>query len=225
MKSKVQEKQKSIEMRRKGASYKEILEHVDVSKSTLSNWLKDLPLTEDEKDVLKKRTDSNISRGRIKAASANRQNRLIREQLEFTEAQKEFDKYKDDPMFIAGVALYWAEGAKRSSNFRFINSDPDMICFMVLWIKRYMYVNEENMKCRLYLHAPYAHEEWETYWSELTHIPSSRFQKSIYKPSGLKVKKRPNYKGCLVVELSGVRFLWRMKFFQSMLVASSRKKL
>jgi orotate phosphoribosyltransferase-like protein len=52
MKKLVQEKEKAVELRRKGLSYKEILKQVPVAKSSLSLWLKDLPLTKDEKTVI-----------------------------------------------------------------------------------------------------------------------------------------------------------------------------
>ena len=225
MNKKVQEKKKAIEMRKKGCSYKDILQEVDVAKSTLSNWLKNFPLTDDEKSVLKKRRDANISWGRIRAASVLRNNRLKREQKELCIAKDIFELHRNDPFFTTGIALYWAEGGKRSGDFRFTNSDEDMIYLMVLWINKYLNVPKEEIKCRLYLHAPYVHENLEQYWSSKIGISLHNFGKSIHKPPGLGIKKRPNYKGCLVLRLRGVYLLWRMKFFKELLVASLKEKI
>jgi len=52
MNAKVQEKEMAVKLRRDGYSYNDILGVVSVAKSTLSNWLKDLPLTENEKKML-----------------------------------------------------------------------------------------------------------------------------------------------------------------------------
>lgn len=211
-------KDKAIALRKKGLSYKDILKEVPVAKSTLSNWLSDLPLTESEKHLLKDRQNSNISRGRIRAASALRDRRLERDEITLKEAQIRFKELKDDPFFQTGIALYWAEGAKRNSFFAFTNSDPDMMKVMVKWIERFLNVDKNKIRARLYLHKPYMHEECESFWSKEIEIPIQNFGKTVIKPTGLQIKKRPNYKGCLRLELGEVRYLRIMKFWQQMLI-------
>lgn len=219
MRALVQEKEKAIGLRKKGYSYKEILKDVPVAKSSLSLWLKDLPLTHAEKQVLKKRKDSNISHGRIKAASAHRQNRLEREKLIFEEAKIEFKRFVGDPLFHTGIALYWAEGAKRSNMFQFSNSDPEMMKVMIFWVEQFLDRKRKNMFARLYMHKPYIHEEWEKYWAQEINISIKNFKKTTYKPTGLLVKKRPNYKGCLRLELpKSTKDFKKIVFWCNMLV-------
>ncbi|MEK7178875.1 MAG: hypothetical protein AAB727_01300 [Patescibacteria group bacterium] len=201
MKLKVREKQEAVTLRRSGYSYNDILKKIPVAKSTLSLWLKDLPLTKEEKQYLKKRKDSNINRGRIKAATAHRRNRIEKEKLIREEAKKEFKKFIKDPLFHTGVALYWAEGTKRGDMFQFSNSDSAMTHIMLCWIEKFLKRKRSEIFARLYMHKPYAHEEWEKYWAKEINIPLENFKKTVFKPTGLLVKKRPNYKGCLRVEL------------------------
>jgi len=52
MKSKSEQYQKAVELRRNGWSYKEIQKNVKVAKSTLSYWLKDIPLSDDHRKRL-----------------------------------------------------------------------------------------------------------------------------------------------------------------------------
>lgn len=217
---KVREKEKAVELRKSGFSYKDILNVVPVAKSSLSLWLKDLPLTNEEKDSLEKRKDSNISKGRIKAATANRRNRLNRERKQFLEAKDEFNVFKNDPYFVIGIALYWAEGSKRDTAFHFVNSDYTMIKFMIVWILKYLSVPKNSIYLRLHLHSTYAHENCEEFWSEKTGIPLEFFKKTIYKQNTSLVKKRPNYKGCMRIELTkSMVFLRKMQFWQKLLVA------
>ena len=201
MKSKVQYKTRAIELRRSGLSYRDILKELPVAKSTLSVWLKDLPLTTDEKRYLKTRTDANISRGRIRAASAHRLNRLERDKELRLIAEQEFATHRSDPLFFVGVALYWAEGAKRSDSFHFMNSDVDMVKVMLAWLEKFPGIERHELRYRLYIHKPYEFEHCEEYWSEKANIPRDCFVKTIYKPTGLLIKKRPNYKGCLRIEV------------------------
>ena len=224
MKILVQEKKRAIELRQSGKSYRDILAEVYVAKSTLSMWLKDLPLTKTEKAALKNRKNDNISRGRIKAAAANHSRKLARDAVVFQEAKEEFSEKVCNPFFAVGIALYWAEGAKRNWGFGFVNSDGDMMRIMVLWIEEFLRFPKERIRARLYAHKIYASEDCEKYWSEITGIPLANFRKTIYKPTGLLVKKRPNYKGCLRIELDKASYLRKMIFWQQMLIGVYGKR-
>lgn len=214
----VQEKQRAIELRRKGYSYRDIMQEVDAAKSSISLWLQRLPLTKDEKKHLKSRRNSNISQGRIKAGAALHAKRLERDKVLFEETRIEFEQYKHTPLYFVGIALYWAEGAKRSSSFSFTNSDSDMVNVMLSWIERFWKIPRSSIKMRLFSHKPFAHEHCEEKWAKELNIPLSNFNKTIYKPSGLLVKKRPEYKGCLRVELGKTTNLRKMQFLQNMLL-------
>ncbi|HRH24262.1 MAG TPA: helix-turn-helix domain-containing protein, partial [Candidatus Paceibacterota bacterium] len=90
--AKVQEKTKALQLRRQGYSYQDILKEVKVSKSSLSLWLNELPLTNEEESFLKTRKDSNISRGRIRAAVSNRMRRVVRDGFITRDAKREFEE-------------------------------------------------------------------------------------------------------------------------------------
>ena len=134
MQKKVLQKAMAIRLRKAGYTYREILEKVPASKSSISVWLQDAPLTDAEKATLKKRRDDKISTGRIRAAASLRTARLDREADLHKRAEKTFQVYKHDELFRVGISLYWAEGAKRGSSFSFINSDPDMVVLMLGWM-------------------------------------------------------------------------------------------
>lgn len=225
MKALVQEKAYAIRLRKKGYSYRDILKEVPVSKSSLSLWLKDLPLTAKEKRSLRKRCDANVARGRIRSAAANKQARIQRQKTIVKAAKQEFSKFKSEHLFQVGIALYWAEGAKRSDMFHFMNSDVDMIKLMLLWLYHYAGLSKQHLGYRLYIHKPYQHEECEHWWAQNLDISDEQFKKTIIKPSGIGVKKRPNYRGCIRVEVPCSTILLRkMKIWQSMLVEEYKKQ-
>ena len=225
MKKLVHERKLAEDLRRKGLSYKEIIAKVPVAKSTLSSWLKPMPLSQYEKKVLRKRVYSNISKGRAKAAATNRKNRLQREKIVFDAAKREYDKYASEPLFATGVALYWAEGAKRQSMFHFMNSDEKMIETMLCWLEKYNNLYRKDLYFRLFLHLPYKDENWEQWWAKELGVPLSNFKKTIIKPSGLGVKKRPSYKGCLRVEVPKSKsLLFKTKVWIKMMVDDYKKR-
>ena len=222
MKRLVQEKEKALDLRRKGYTYQEILKEVKVSKSSLSLWLMNMPLTDIEKHALKKRRDDNISRGRIRAAGSHHMRKVIREGFLMKDAKKEFGVMSKDPLFHIGIALYWAEGAKRNPYFAFTNADPDMVNLMLRWAKKFLKIMDEEVALRLYLHTAYMHEDCKGFWSQKTGIPLTNFKKTAIKPTVSLSKKRPGYMGCARLELYKVAYIQRMKHWQKMLVERYR---
>lgn len=224
MKALVREKEKAIALRKKGLSYKDILKQVPVAKSSLSLWLKDLPLTEAEKKVLKKRNDANISVGRIRAGAVLHQNKLDRDQALLEEAKITFEKYKHNVLFHTGLALYWAEGAKRNEQFLFMNSDEAMIRTMLIWLESFTENTRIELGYRLFIHRPFARDNWEAWWQKYLGVTEKQFKKTILKPTNLGVKKRPNYKGCLRVEVPrSTDLLTKVKFWMKMQIEYHNK--
>lgn len=219
MKSLVQEKAQAIRLRQKGYTYKEILAVVPVAKSSLSMWLKGLPLTREEKSALKLRTNGQINRGRIKVAGIMRSRRLVREKEQLQMAREIFVQHSQDPLFHSGVALYWAEGGKRTNQWQFMNSDHAMLRVMIVWLVKYTGTAECDIRFRLYVHKAYQTDDVISWWSNKLLIKQEQFLKTIVKPSGLGVKKRLNYRGCLRIEVrSSKSLLNQMRFWQKMIV-------
>ena len=140
------------------------------------------------------------SQGKIKAAAALRENKRKRRKQEFKQAQSEFENFSNESFFFTGIALYWAEGNKRADRFLFMNSDAEMIRFMITWCMRYFSLEKNAIYVRLHLHGSYAHENCERFWHTKTGIPWSNFMKIVYTPESKKYKKRPEYKGCARLE-------------------------
>jgi hypothetical protein len=55
-----------------------------------------------------------------------------------------------DPEFAAGCMLYWAEGSKTHNVARLSNSDPEVVRFLVNFLRRHFAVDDE---CRVSVHG------------------------------------------------------------------------
>ena len=218
MKSRVQDKQKAIELRKQGYSYTEIMNQVSVGKGTLSSWQRLLDLSDEQLLDLERRSKDKRDKGRSKAVLVNRAKRFSRVELAEKEALQEFESYKDDSRFIVGLSLYWAEGTKRDGSVSFINSDPDMVVFMIEWVEKFLKIDRNSLKFRLFIHLPYKNENLESFWSEKIGIEKRYFQNTIYKPTMHNVKKRPNYKGCFRFYYSKIHDLRKIIMWQKLLV-------
>ncbi|HBM45538.1 MAG: hypothetical protein UT05_C0010G0030 [Parcubacteria group bacterium GW2011_GWF2_38_76] len=216
MKSLVHLKNKARRLRTLGYSYNEIINIIPVSKSSLSIWLRNLPLTKEQYSFLEKQLENKQISARMRAALTNREKRRIRDEQTLARATSTFARYKNEPLFIAGVLLYWAEGTKKDTVFSFINSDPSMVKMMLKWIKKYLGKTENDMRIRLFIHKIYSHENCENYWSKIINIPKDKFKKTIYKANVHLEKKNPNYKGCLRICVGGVEELRKTLYWQKL---------
>ncbi len=202
MKIRLQERILARELRIQGFSFSEIIERIpNLSKGTLNGWLKDIELTDEQRDRLLLKIKNGADKGRLKGAFTNHQKRIeITEQI-MTFAKNESKEKLNDTFFTAGIMIYWAEGDKTSQErVAITNSDPIMIQFMMDWFRKVCEVPESKFKIALSIMTLHDKVEAEKFWSRLTKVPLTRFHKTRIKPTLLKGKRNPSYMGtCRVV--------------------------
>jgi hypothetical protein len=120
------------DLRRLGLSYGEIRELIDVKKSTLATWCRDIALSESQKQAILERTGSR--RGIPVDTQWRRREEVQRLQQE---AGEEVARLVLQPGWVAGVVLYWAEGNKTQSNLGLANSDARIIRLFIDWCRQY----------------------------------------------------------------------------------------
>lgn len=72
-----------------------------------------------------------------------------------------------------------------------------MIAMMVQWLEKYLNIAPDDLRCRLYIHSPYADEECEEYWARIVGKPDASSIRTTYKPTAHNFKRNKEYKGCL----------------------------
>lgn len=210
MKLRLEDKQKAIELRIQGKSYGQIRSIIpNLSKSTLSGWIKNIKLTPQQEGRLKKNIKKITYNARVKSAWTKKENKKKKIERIFQLCNKEFSGLSKNVLFLLGIVLYWAEGNKKTPMFQFTNSDPHAVRLMLNWLTGIAKIPKEKIKIRLYIHKVYSHENCERYWSGVTKIPVNKFQKTIYKPTIHKRKKNPEYKGCIQLRVLESKFYWK----------------
>ncbi len=203
-------KHQAIALRSEGKTLSEIQVSIgQIPKSTLSTWLKGIELTDDQRSRIRILATHAGSAGRQKGAWVNQQKRILRlAELEKI-ATSEYSSHLSNKLFAPGLALYMAEGTKKTEAFVFMNSDIRLVELMILWTNQIGGIKKESLKFRLYIHELYKQENCEDFWIERLHINKTQLQKTIYKPTGRAYKKNPNYKGCLRLEVPGSDLYWK----------------
>ena len=217
----LEDKSYAIKLRKEGDSYSEIIAKIpNLSKSTLSGWLKYIELTPKQLEILEKKSAVGRARARWKASITHRDRRIQRTKQTINQAEGQVPELLNNPLFLLGTTLYWCEGTHKSNDFSFINSDVFIIKAMIKWLDEICGIHKKELKLRLYIHEIYAKEKPEEFWSNELNIPISRF-KITYKPTTHKIKKNSDYKGCLRIRCGGVelfrKFLgWRNGVIKSL---------
>ncbi|MDO8520367.1 MAG: hypothetical protein Q7T11_09455 [Deltaproteobacteria bacterium] len=110
---------------------------------------------------------------------------------------------------LAGLMLYWAEGAK-SMLVDFANSDPRLISFMMRWFREVCLVPNDKFRFQLHLHGGQVEEEMKGFWSDLVKVPISQFHKSFIKPEGTGHRKKRLYYGTLKIRICNKNLLHKI---------------
>lgn len=217
---KLNEKIRATNLRKKGLSYGEINKRVRVSKSTLSLWLRDIKLTSRQvKRIYIDRRQKNA----YNLAKFNRKRKIERTKEVIKTAKKEANKLFKDPLFSPGLMLYWAEGSNDlQEKVKLSNSDSAMILFMMKWFRKFCNVPEKKFRIALHIHTLHCRKNVEKYWSKITNIPLSQFQKTQIKPTSLGQRKNPLYNGTCNIIVSDKDLFrrikgWKLRFLEKVI--------
>lgn len=187
--ARLRDREEAIELRKAGYSYSQIKKNLEVSKSTLSLWLRDYPLPEERLRELRDHSDQRIERFR----TTMRRKREERLKKTYDEQLKLILPLNERDLLIAGFFLYWGEGTKHSMNTLVLaNTDPAMIRLYVRWLTISLKVPKERIKVKLQLYGDMDREKEFAYWSNVTGVSLSQFRVPQIKVA---YSTRINYKG------------------------------
>lgn len=185
----------ALQLRSKGLSYSEILEHVPVSHSSLSLWLRHIVLNPKQQGRL-------ISKSRLAGARARHEQRLSKEKVLQNEVDKEFGKLINDPFFNLGLAMYWAEGSKQkpwhiSARAVFANSNGQMILLMRRWFTEFGHFSANDFSYRLHIHESADIDKAKKKWAATLKIEASAIRVSIKHHEVVARHKHNDYRGLI----------------------------
>ena len=211
--AKLKEKKEARKLRRQGKSIKEIAKRLGVSPASVHKWCQDIKLTSQQRKRLDQKAFNALQKGRKKVARNQRQKRLKEIRELRIKGIKEIGSLTKREFFLAGTALYWAEGFKKDSRLGFANSDPKMVRFFLNWLIKICEVPKKEIRLRVGLNISHKNRlrKVENYWSKITGVPLSQFQKAFFQKFKWKkeFKNPDNYFGVLRIRANHQRKLFR----------------
>ncbi len=211
MRAKTEQQETARRLRGEGRTYDEIRAELGVSKSSISLWVRDVPVP----------AAAQARRERMRRASETRWEPVRRRRDEERRATKaaaaaEIGPLSDRDLFLVGVALYWAEGSKdkpydRRESVAFINSDPGVVAVYLRWL-RLLGIGAERWRLRVSIHETADVPAAERFWAELAGVPVGVLLRATLKRHNPKTVRRntgDGYRGCLVISVLDSADLYR----------------
>ncbi len=195
-------------LRKKGFLYSEISKELEVAKSTVYSWLKDMQLSELEVRSIKE----NLHRAQLKKVKHLKiVNKKIMDSNSKSLREKAKNIVKDAKLSRSHEALlcatlFWCEGGKNiGSGIQFINSDPYMIEVFMKLMRRSFDIDEAKLRALIHLHDYHDINKQTVFWSEVSGIPLNQFYQPYIKPHTGK-NKRDGYPGCVSIRYHDAAF-------------------
>lgn len=211
-------KEKAILLRKTGKSYTEIAKELNVSKTIVSIWLKKYRLTESEALVLKNNIKSRIEKGRIKALISIRSKKVYKDMVLYEEAKKSFEVFIKESLFSYGLGLYEGHGTKKVNYYNFTHKDIETHRIMLIWVNKYILINEDKLKFKLFISSGDEAIEKVDFWSSNMNIPEENINAYVYKRGVVSKNKDKKDNGILSVMYNDVKVINKINAWQNMLI-------
>jgi hypothetical protein len=163
-------------------SYNQISKELSIPKSTMHYWFRKLEWSQKIKKELTRKAIY-IAKKRLRLINKARKEMWEKWREGFRkEARKEFPFLITNPLFIAGVNLYWAEGDSKLENgqVKLVNTDPRMIPLFVKFLRKVAKVPRDKISAWMILYPDLLEEKNKFFWSKISGIPFKKFQKTQF---------------------------------------------
>jgi hypothetical protein len=186
-------KQKCHILRQQGKSYSYISHETGVAKSTLSYWFAGVESLKDAK-IQNQVANREASKQRLLAYLVKRNSALREKEFEtILRAQKDFEKFQKQPLFLAGLMLYATQGDRvHRQRVGLSHSDP-MLCLVFLrFIQKYFpAIPTDKVKLSCLAYEDHNVDQIENYWLKMLGIEPKNLYKTQVIKGRHKTKRLP----------------------------------
>jgi hypothetical protein len=172
-------------------SIREIATTLAVSKSSVSLWVRDIPLTPEQEAVL--RANDPVRNGRLIGTQVYKE-RCRRRRLEAQQHGRTLAR-ANDPVHRGGCMLYWAEGSKTRNCVQLVNADADLLHTFLDFLRAcYAVPNSAvTFSVNCFLGNGLSLRQIEQWWLARLSLPSACLRKAVVnRPSSASRGKRGN---------------------------------
>lgn len=171
--------EQAVLFRKRGFTYTEIAKICNVSRGTVSNWLR----RESFSQVIAKENMAKATKENKKRLALINKARLVerKEQYEHTlkTAETEYKHYKHNPLFVAGLTLYLAIGDMNDPRrIRLSSAKIDLQRLFGAFVTEYLGVAKADIRFWLLLYPDLDEVTCMKHWSKKTGLSPAQFHKN-----------------------------------------------
>jgi transcriptional regulator with XRE-family HTH domain len=165
-----------------GYSLGKIANILNVSKSSVSLWVRDIELTDEQKRKLDQKNPT-INHS-IRSTGHNNSKQYFHDRrLEYQLKGKEKAKCNSNDLHLIGCMLYWAEGGKSRNALCFTNSDIDMMQTFIRFLRDCYSIENNKIHIQITCYDDInTTEDIENYWLGNLGLIKDNLWKTIINP-------------------------------------------
>lgn len=209
--------------RKLGKSYLELQRELGIPKSTLSSWFSKKKWSNKVRYTLVK---VNKEKSKIHIRLLNKirlQRKSVRDEEYRLNAKKMYEDNKNNPLFIAGVSIYWGEGEKvNKGRVSVINTDVSLLKLAINFYRIILKIPESKLRAAIFIYKDINPIKALNYWSKEIQLPKAQFIKTQILPSRSKLTKRKITNGICSIYFSSVESSIKIKEWIFLLGNDSR---
>ena len=206
-------KDQATKLRVAGHSLREVESKLEIPRSTLSGWFKNVHLTRKQKNKLNTARTNALKLARVKAVRWHNTQKKLR----LAEAEKQAKSVvsklmpgNKNELDLALSFLYLGEGFKKTNETGLGNSDPLILKFFIQALNKNYGIAPNKIKCELHLRADQNPQKLKKYWSRELQIPIKNFTSVSIDKRTLGKPTYDYYKGVCVLRCGTVAIQRRL---------------
>ncbi|MCB9806173.1 helix-turn-helix domain-containing protein [Candidatus Nomurabacteria bacterium] len=210
-------KEKALNLRRQGVSIRKISDRLNIPKSTLSGWFKNIQLTQKQKEKLKGEWQKGLVKAREKAKEwhiAEKEKRISIAKDKAKETLTKIHLGDKSVLKLALALLYLGEGFK-TGDTGMGNSNPIILKFFIESIIKLYDLDYTDFYCDLHLRSDQDEKELTEYWSKSLKIPKDNFKHTFFDKRTLGKRTYSHYKGVCLVRIGRVQISRELMFLSA----------
>lgn len=167
--------------RQRGFTYSEIAKICNVSRSTVSNWFKHEPFS---KAVASQNQQKAVKENqkRLTVINKARQTERKRQTADVLRtAETEYKHYRHNPLFVAGLTVYLAEGDLTDKHLiRLSSARPELEQVFIKFLVDFLAVEKKSIRIWLLLYPDLDEIACMKHWNKKTGLSPAQFHKNQY---------------------------------------------
>ena len=194
----------------KGLSVNSIADQLNVSKGTVSRWVRDIELTDKQKEKFKK------NKAVFYGDDSPIRNKHKKIRKDYQKQGAEIAK-SDNFDFLSLCMLYWGEGSKSRNSLKFSNTDRDLLIFYWKCLNNIFDIDKTKVGIYVSCHLDcgIGIDEVKQYWLDTFNLPDVCWKKptidyarDYYKRGGSSSKKLKY--GCCTISISSTEIIQKV---------------